>query len=287
MIQTTALLLLSAASIAAAASRMPSVEEYHQAMANPIVGEGASSGVLIVGGTPTRPDQYLFTVGLRSSQNGPNFCGGSLIDATHVLTAAHCISRYSASPTWVSLGSHFLSGSFDGQQVRVTNRTVHPDYQKPKSMSNDFAILELAEPALPSIPTIVLASASNTDETPIGRTAITCGWGTTTQGGSQSDVKLETTVPILSNEQCHETLTGVDGTMICAGYDQGGKDTCQGDSGGPFFTQRHDGQPILVGVVSWGIGCAREKLPGVYSRVSTALDFIRQHAPNARSFAVV
>ena len=124
---------------------------------------------------------------------------------------------------------------------------------------------------------IALADASGKNEL-VGQDSIVCGWGTTESGGTQSKVKLQVTVPIVSNKECLANVTGIDTTMLCAGLPQGGKDACQGDSGGPLFTlEPETKRPILIGIVSWGLGCARENLPGVYSRVSTALDFVQQH----------
>ena len=65
--------------------------------------------------------------------------------------------------------------------------------------------------------------------------------------------------------------------MICAGYDSGGKDACQGDSGGPFVCITKDKVPIITGIVSFGLGCAQPYYPGVYSRVTKALDWIKSN----------
>jgi len=87
-------------------------------------------------------------------------------------------------------------------------------------------------------------------------------------------------VQIISNEQCNRpdwlnnTVHGQ--TMICAGYQEGGKDACPGDSGGPLQCLSSSGRWQLVGVVSWGLdGCADPKRPGIYTRVSAMLDWIK------------
>lgn len=275
--KTCSIVALVASVAATAHGFVHNVVEYQQAMQNPSQ-SFRKSDPLIVGGTETSRDAYLFTAGLRRTKEGRSFCAGSLISPTFVLTAAHCVGSgwWNPGPQWVSLASHFLEGTQDGEYIKVARIIRHPQYNKPISMSNDFALLELETPASQDIPLISLASATGDDEI-VGESSTTCGWGTTTQGGSQSSVKLEVSVPIVSNEQCHRQVGGIDGSMICAGVPQGGKDACQGDSGGPLFTFNSQAEPILVGVVSWGKGCARAGLPGVYSRVSTVHDFVSEY----------
>lgn len=95
-------------------------------------------------------------------------------------------------------------------------------------------------------------------------------------------------VPLVDGETCRrqiadlieqyalgDTLAGVDvdpALQICAGT--GGVDSCQGDSGGPLMLRRADGDPVQIGVVSWGLGCARPDSPGIYMRVAAYADWI-------------
>ncbi len=84
------------------------------------------------------------------------------------------------------------------------------------------------------------------------------------------------------SQDCKTRRCAIAAAQLCAGYDEGGKDTCQGDSGGPLVTYDGNGCPLQVGVVSWGAGCARQKLYGIYTRVSHYADWIRSHVPELR-----
>ena len=227
-----------------------------------------NAGTLIVGGVEVPAGTQTYVSGLRSRPTSSNFCGGSLIAPQVVLTAAHCTGGI----RYVALGSDDRSGQDSGQIVLVDEEIRHPEYNS-RDMSNDFALLILAEPADGAWTQIPLATSA-LDCVP-GRNSTALGWGATSQGGPSSPVKLQVTVPILENDVCDDMISDytVDETMICAGG-SAGKDSCQGDSGGPLVVFDSEGKPTLVGVVSWGIGCAREGLPGVYSRVHCALGWI-------------
>lgn len=218
---------------------------------------------LILGGTVVPSGTKTYVSGMRSTAAGTDFCGGTLIAPKFVLTAAHCYG----SITYVSVGTHYLSGTSDGEQLKVVKQTKHPKNDA-STNSYDFLILEL-ERASKFAP-IALAKADDSDIV-VGSTATVLGWGTTTESGAQSKELLRVDVPLLDNTNCAKTLD-IDATMVCAGG-QANKDSCQGDSGGPLIVAK-GGKDVLVGVVSWGEGCGRVNYPGVYARVSSVASWI-------------
>jgi len=111
-----------------------------------------------------------------------------------------------------------------------------------------------------------------------GTPSLVSGWGKLKESGPLSETLQVVVVPIMSDQTCAKYYKGqIEDTMICAGLAEGGKDACQGDSGGPHIVFQ-DGRALLVGVVSWGRGCAREGAPGVYTEVSKYLDWIANNA---------
>jgi len=196
-----------------------------------------------------------------------------LISDRHVLTAAHCTSG--SSPD-VIVGEHRITSTTDGTRHGTCRFVDHPSYGSPDRLSNDFAILHLRTPvqidtrAAPAC----LPPSTYDDAFLGGKTLTVSGWGALTEGGGSPSVLHSVDVPGMTNAQCLNDYPGdIDGSMICAGRTSGGIDACQGDSGGPL-TYTTGGRTYLVGVVSWGSGCARPNKAGVYSRVTSALSWI-------------
>jgi trypsin len=112
----------------------------------------------------------------------------------------------------------------------------------------------------------------------VGTNVVVTGWGRTSEGGSSSTTLRQVTVQIINQSTCNSAYSahgGVSSNMICAGVPGGGRDACQGDSGGPLITTN---PRSLVGIVSWGVGCARPQFPGVYARVSSVCNWIIANA---------
>ncbi|TMW55639.1 hypothetical protein Poli38472_010521 [Pythium oligandrum] len=223
--------------------------------------EGNKFQPLIVGGTEVPVGQKLWTAGLRETAAGESFCGGSLITPKHVLTAAHCYGTIA----YVSVGTHYIGGSKDGERIKVSKQTIHPK-NNADTMSNDFLILELASESK------VAPIKLKTTEPAVGVTATVNGWGALKENGNSPDGMRQVDVPVVSDETCAKKLDIIPENNICAGGKKN-KDSCQGDSGGPLTVQVSS-EDVLVGVVSWGDGCGMAGYPGVYASVPSAKAWI-------------
>lgn len=235
----------------------------------------AQQSTRIVGGVQAKEGEMPYIVSLQANGWG-HFCGGTLIAKNWVLTAAHCVFENGQ----VGGVDDIYVGLYDQTELRVAEKMKpvkihpHPKYVTSKT-DYDFALIELSENSSRK------PMALNTKEIAIGTTAIsavTAGWGTTSSGSSTTpDILRKVSVPLVSQKNCNlpASYNGrITDRMICAGYKNGGKDSCQGDSGGPLTVTRN-GVTSLVGVVSWGQGCAWKDKYGVYSKVNAEITWIK------------
>ncbi|MFF3411492.1 S1 family peptidase [Streptomyces sp. NPDC002742] len=215
----------------------------------------------IVGGTTTTTTAYPFMMQITdASQN--QFCGGTLVAANKVVTAAHCMTGESTSSIRVVGGRTYLSGT-NGTVSKVSKIWINPAYTDATN-GDDVAVLTLST-SMSYTPAKYVAT-SDTGLYATGTTARIVGWGTTSENGSSSNQLRTATVPIVSDSSCASSYGSdyVASDMVCAGYTAGGVDTCQGDSGGPLLIGG-----VLAGITSWGEGCAEAGYPGVYTRLTT------------------
>ena len=228
----------------------------------------------IVGGEPARKNEFPWQVSLVSKFGSRPRCGGSLLSSTTVLTAAHC--ELPVFLMRVVLGDHDVTAS-DGEIVVTPAQWInHPQYDR-FTNNNDFAIIRLSSSVTFSsfITPVCLPSTTQNYEQ---REAIVTGWGTLYSSGPQPDVLHKVGVSTITNTQCTtNTLyspSDLTTSMLCARGD--GKDSCQGDSGGPLIAPEGGGRYFsVIGVVSFGYGCALPNAPGVYSRVSAVVGWIQ------------
>merc|ERR1712055_817493 len=235
----------------------------------------ARGGGRIVGGTDACPGEFPHQIMLTRGVGGSLMCGGSLVGPTKVVTAGHCCDGMSASKLGVEVGSHHLYDQDPDQSaIAVTKVNLNADYDD-WTVYNDICTLELASAADFSSDMIGPISLPDVmEEYEAGTQCIVSGWGTTSSGGSLARILQKVTVPVVSDEDCRSSYgqSAIADSMICAGLDQGGKDSCQGDSGGPFMCGNQ-----LSGVVSWGYGCAEAGYPGVYTQTSYFVDWLNSH----------
>lgn len=224
----------------------------------------------IVGGWNSSTTLHPWMAALTTTTGGFTFCGGSLAAPDKVVTAAHCVARKLPAEIRVVLGRTDLRNP-GGVVVDVLAIWTHPAFQNALTGA-DVAVLTLAAPQ--PTPTIPL-STDPVDATP-GVPGTVLGWGFTAESGPISAVLQETTVPVQTDRYCATAYVEYDpAAMLCAGYPEGGHDTCQGDSGGPLVANGR-----LVGITSFGAGCGRPGLPGVYARVAHyAADLAAQLTP--------
>lgn len=219
----------------------------------------------IVGGEPTTINDFPWQVSMRVY--GRHNCGGSIIGPAKVVTAAHCIQNRPLAYVDVRVGSSYqLDG---GHIVGVSKMIEHQDWN-PTTINNDIGLLLLSVPLQygPAIQPIRLAVAN--ELVSANEIALVSGWGLLSENGISPNQLHFVAVPIVDDKLCVQAL-GVNAlTMICAGrFLEGGVDSCQQDSGGPLVI---DG--VLQGVVSFGMGCARPRSPGVYARVAHFREWI-------------
>ncbi|XP_074055094.1 tryptase-2-like [Macrotis lagotis] len=234
----------------------------------------------IVGGWAAESAQWPWQVSLR--EQNQHVCGGSLISHQWVLTAAHCIPSLNPKSLQIQLGERFLyTRPSYSILVPVSQILLHPYYDGDALHGKDIALLKLRRPVPFSkfIRSITLAPPG-THIPPKTQCWVT-GWGDISENVPlpQSYALQETDVRIVDLYTCQILYDPepINNEMLCAGHTR--KNFCDGDSGGPLVCQLRDGKWIQVGVVSFTRNCATPLLPGVYSRVSSYVSWIRQYVP--------
>ncbi len=239
----------------------------------------------VMGGTHADITDFPHAVSLQ--KNGEHYCAGTLIAPDFVLTAAHCVHSYPARLWTVAVGSQNSYDEADYEQrARVEEIIVHPDFVFPKFV-NDVALMKLdrrvkwSEKAKP----ICLPDRKERTGRGLGYLA---GWGYDGEGGEPTKDLHMARLPILDNGVCQEWIKSKNKRVtllpqqMCAGYEKGQTDGCQADSGGGLVVVEK-GKLVLVGVVSAGFGCGRERLPGIYARVTNFMPWIEDVVESYRN----
>ncbi|XP_066994477.2 trypsin-1 [Anabrus simplex] len=224
-------------------------------------------GSRIVGGTDA--DIKDFPYQLSYQYYDYHMCGASIISEDWAITAAHCSDGVYEDEVSLRAGSSIVE---EGGEVYEVARIIISEQYDWYTIDNDISVLKVATKFRfgDGIAAIPLATVSPA----VGTLVTITGWGATSEGGYSPLQLKQVQVPVIDHDQCsqaYEQYGGVTDSMLCAGLSTGGKDACQGDSGGPYVANGE-----LVGLVSWGLGCARPKYPGVAADVANLRSWVTE-----------
>lgn len=243
--------------------------------------EARSLNTRIIGGGSADSGHGTYTVSLKDKK-GNHFCGGALVSHNAVLTAAHCVTEMSKKEGITAVvGRPNLNDGSVGEELKVIKQIIHSRFrQNGFDFDHDYALMFLEKDV--SVPADIIQMNQNGDFPAAGAKVTVYGYGDVDDSKTITRLSrevLKADLRVVSKEDCEAiqaefqgqnvTLAGYidEKTMICAKHPD--RDSCQGDSGGPLVRHRKDGSTELVGIVSWGVGCANE-FPGVYATASAA-----------------
>ncbi|KAM3967152.1 trypsin 5G1 [Aphomia sociella] len=215
---------------------------------------------------------YQASLRRRVSSGWTHTCGAVVISDRAVLTAGHCAVSYELNMSLLRVvvgTARRLSG---GQSYDVSTILVHEEYS-PVTLENDIAVVvtDVTITFSENVNSVTIAPLNF--QLPENTKAVVSGFGTTSYEGTASSVLLAAKVNIISQQTCARAylrIATITTGMVCATAQDPPRDACQGDSGGPLVADGY-----LVGLVSWGEGCADATYPGVYTRVSAYIDWIQ------------
>ncbi len=236
----------------------------------------------------------IFVASVAGGWQQQHWCGGSLIAVNWIVTAAHCTRDGAGAmkDVRVRLGAFDLAAG-DGAVFRIDRVIVHANYvrnQKP----HDIALLHIVPERRPETAAVYRYAPipikepvrTGLERLLIGQPVRTSGWGRTSYKGALMQKLGETKLNLMANQKCQAIYGEKFSDRALCAYAPG-TDSCEGDSGGPLIQlpfDREIGKAMLVGIVSFGKGCAERDVPGVYTRVEDYFDWIQEAKKQTKSF---
>ncbi|ODM92501.1 Transmembrane protease serine 9 [Orchesella cincta] len=242
-------------------------------------GKSSAKPSRILGGRPALRSEFPYAVALL--KNNVQYCTGSIIASTWILTAAHCVNDITdLGVLSVNVGEHDLSSPVDHLSRGVDKIIYHAGFTM-RNLSHDIALLRLKEEVhfTEEIQPVCL----NTKEPPYNQKGVLVGWGRQPAGKPTSTTLQAVGMKIFSVNKCKELYesTGVspplsaDGMICSKGDVLESNDECTGDSGSPLTIINKNEQRIQIGIVSWSPGCGKN--PGVYTRLDNFFSWINRN----------
>ncbi|KAJ6624465.1 Trypsin-2 [Pseudolycoriella hygida] len=222
----------------------------------------------IVNGNLTTIEKFPWIVSLR--YYGSHRCGGSIVTTKRIVTASHCTVNINPNTLSIRAGS---ADTDDGGEIVAVTQYVNHELFNSKILDNDISVVYIERELVMGPAISVIELPMQDAEIAEGVVATVAGWGDMCENCTSISHLQYVDLPVLTNENCNSMyIDRITTGMLCAGFAEGGRDACQGDSGGPLTVGN-----VLVGVVSWGDGCARPNSPGVFTRVATYRNWIDEH----------
>ncbi|XP_073981310.1 trypsin-1-like [Rhodnius prolixus] len=247
-------------------------------------GVNTSNSIKIVGGTNAETGEFPWQVSIQrvdEDESALHICGGAVISSSWIVTAAHCVEDWPLNSLSVVAGDHNLF-EVEGYEQRVDVVEIETKGYEEGKFKEDIALVQVYPPLRLDGVHISPICIPETYHRFKGL-AIVTGWGRLAENGAIPNVLQKVTLPLINKYKCRRwfSISGYGNhkpgeCQLCSGTEQGGTDSCQGDSGGPLICKRSNGRYYLCGIVSWGVGCARPLLPGVYTEVACYSSWIRQ-----------
>ncbi|CAF0959135.1 unnamed protein product [Adineta ricciae] len=239
----------------------------------------------IIGGQTVRTRTWSWAVSIRVQNRFQ--CAGSILTSSWILTAAHCFSFTNSlgvntiriDPSLITVHAGSNNRLEDNQYRRAIDIFSHSQFD-PLTYLNDIALIKVSTPfdmTDITLGQICLPNSSSNDYPLTNTSLVAIGWGRLWQNGPESLTLQQVILKAIAAKQssCSPLVTD-SSKQLCAGVENSRKDTCQGDSGGPLMLFTASQQWVIVGLTSFGYGCAIPQYSGVYTRISAYVDWIKQ-----------